>query len=153
MSDIEKIAARLPLSADTLKRNPQWINAEPDTVYERKIEQIAGNRVRQSGAPRLNKLELSVSFYLAAIYPGCKIHSQSFRVEIANGSWFKVDHMIFWKNKWMAFECKGPKEGKNVARGILALKVTAGMYPEIEWYLIWKENGQFKSQHILNKDL
>jgi hypothetical protein len=38
---------------------------------------------------------------------------------------------------------------KNVDRGILALKVAASSWPEVQFILIWKEQGVWNFQEVL----
>lgn len=106
-------------------------------------------RIRQSEKPLMNKLEAAWLQHLQAIHPALQIHSQEWRVKIANGAWFKVDHCAFLDGRWTAWEVKGPKEGKNVARGMLALKCAARCFPEVEWILVWRLNGLWSQQIVL----
>jgi hypothetical protein len=106
-------------------------------------------RIRQGEKPP-NKLEADWLWKFELENPTIPVFGQSFRVRIANGAWFKVDYVTFWPDgKIRAHEIKGPKEGKNVARGLLALKVAAGIYPQIEWFLNWRESGSWKEQRVL----
>ena len=110
----------------------------------------AGKRVRQSAKPLLNKLEAEWFEVLKQSLPkGTKIHAQEWRVKISNGAWFKVDFCAFVDGKWTAWECKGPKTGKNVDRGLLALKCACSAFSEVSWKLIWKENGRWQEQNLL----
>jgi len=107
-------------------------------------------RIRQDQKPLMNKLESDWLNHLRTILPaGTLIHSQSWRVKIANGAWFKVDHCAFVAGRWMAWECKGPKQGKNVARGMLALKCAASSFPDVDWILVWREAGQWRTQKVI----
>jgi len=106
-------------------------------------------RIRQSQKPLLNQLESEWLGMLRCKYPpSLNIHAQSWRVKIAGGAWFKVDFCAFIDNRWVAWEVKGNK-GKNIDRGLLALKVAASQYPEIEWNLVWKEDGDWKTQTLI----
>ena len=125
-------------------------DAAKKSIQQPMFPQIkVGKRIRQGEKPP-NKLEADIKRYLTELHPSAKIYSQSWRVRLANGAWFKVDHCALINGVWTAWECKGPKEGKNVARGLLALKVAAGLYPEIEWFLVWKEAGKICFQRVIS---
>lgn len=110
---------------------------------------VEAKRIRQDSKPLMNKLETEWLNRLREVYPNVQIHSQEWRVKIGNGAWFKVDHCAFIEGKWTAWEVKGPKEGKNVARGLLALKCASKSFPEVEWILVWKQNGIWSQQIVL----
>lgn len=106
-------------------------------------------RLRQSQRPLLNKLETEwLEVLRRKLGPGANIHCQAWRVRLANGAWFKVDMCAVVGTYWTAWECKGPKQMKNVDRGMLALKCAADRFPEVRWVLVWKQNGQWKEQVI-----
>jgi hypothetical protein len=103
-------------------------------------------RIRQSTKPLLNKLETEWLARLTSMFPSLNIHKQSWRVKLANGAWFKVDFCATLSGKWTAWEVKGPKRGKNVDRGMLALKCAVSRYSEINWILVWKDKGEWREQ-------
>ena len=105
-------------------------------------------RIRQSNAPVMNKLEARFAMHLMARNPGVRIVPQGMRVQIANGAWFKVDFYIPALN--IAHEVKGPRVMKNQqSRQLLALKVAAKEWPEIQWFLNWYEDGEWRQQEVL----
>ena len=106
-------------------------------------------RIWQSDKPLLNGLETQWLARLKMSYPLVKFHAQAMRFQIGNGAWFKPDLSATIEGRLTCWECKGPKEGKNVARGILALKTAAHEFPDIVFILVWKENGEWKQQRIL----
>ena len=106
-------------------------------------------RIRQSDKPLMNKLETEWARHLICCYPLVKHHHQAVRFCIGNGAWFKPDICVTIEGQLTCYECKGPKEGKNVARGILALKTAAHAFPDIVFILVWKEDGGWKQQRIL----
>ncbi len=132
------------------KRNPHiYLNTDaPLKTGKAILESIVSKRIRQSSKPKLNRLESEWLEFLEMNHD-CFIHSQSWRVRIANGAWFKVDFCAFVNGRWIAWEVKGPKFGKNVDRGLLALKCAATTYPEVKWVLAWKEKGEWKTQEVL----
>jgi len=101
-------------------------------------------RLRQSHKPRLNKLETEFGAILRVEYPDVRIYDQAFRVEVAAGSWYKVD---FWiPAKSLAFEVKGPKAFRG---GFENLKRAASSFREITWVLVWKDEGRWYRQTIV----
>jgi hypothetical protein len=86
---------------------------------------------------------------VAHYYRTAWIFPQSIRLMLANGSWYKADFFVFAPSGIYAYECKGPKEGKNVARGLLALKCAAHKYPKIQFMLVWKQDGKWQEQIVL----
>ena len=113
-------------------------------------EIAAGKRLRQEAGPKLNKLEAAWLEMLKRKFPDGKIYAQAIRLRLANGAWFKVDFVVVNAGAWLAYECKGPDAGKNVDRGKLALKVAADSFPEYQWFMVWKEDGQWKQQKVLS---
>lgn len=113
-------------------------------------------RIRQSSKPVMNKLEQEWFDILNAQYPNFpRPRAQAVRLKIGNGAWYKGDiASLYWPVPMgpampTIWECKGPKEMKNVARGILAIKSAAHQWPEIAFWLVWKENGEFRQQRVL----
>lgn len=104
----------------------------------------ADRRIRQSQKPRCNKLETEFGAILRVEYPGRRIYDQSFRVEMANGTWFKVDWWIPAES--IAFECKGPRAFRG---GFENLKRAASSYPDITWVLVWKKEGRWFRQTMI----
>lgn len=108
-------------------------------------------RVRQDTKPLMNKLEQRWFNHLKNNPDVIELRAQSLRFKIANGAWYKPDITCRYKG-WQplnVYECKGPKEMKNIARGILALKCAAAAWPENNFILVWEANGQFRTQQIL----
>jgi predicted AlkP superfamily phosphohydrolase/phosphomutase len=105
-------------------------------------------RIKQETVPKLNKLERE---WLSQLKweVDATIHAQAWRVRLANGAWFKVDFCAFYQGQWWAWEVKGPKQGKNVDRGLLALKVAAAQFPEVKWILVWKDDAGWHEQEVL----
>ena len=104
-------------------------------------------RIRQNTKPLLNNLESEYPEQVRA-YPGFRnVRCQALRFRLANGIWYKPD--ITCVNMWsqvIAFEVKGPHAFRG---GFENLKMAADQYREIEWVLVWKEDGQWTSQQVL----
>lgn len=138
---------------------------------------VRPKRLRQDPRPALNKLEADWRNYIKALsFPGAVIHEQALRFKLANGAWYKPD-LAAWLYGWwysdilafalgrksedkglhypdlvkplVCWECKGPKEMKNVARGMLALKAAAHQFPEVLFVLVWREGGAWRTQAVL----
>lgn len=78
------------------------------------------------------------------------LRAQALRFKLANGAWYKPDitcqHAA--STGLTAYECKGPRQMKNVDRGILALKFAATAWPEVNFILVWKASNGFHQQQI-----
>lgn len=129
---------------------PKAQSPVPDALSLRQGDRTSSKRVRQDAKPLLNKLETAWLAVLKISHPDVTIHAQEWRVKLANGAWFKVDFCAFIDGVWKAWECKGPKQGKNVSKGLLALKFAAAKFPEVKWILVWKDaDGLWRDQIIL----
>lgn len=108
-----------------------------------------GVRIRQDSKPLLNKLESQWFNYLKALGTVTNLSAQALRFKLANGAWYKCD-IVGWVNgRLTGYECKGPSCMKGVARGILTVKIAAHEWPEVDFYLVWKERGEFRQQKVL----
>ena len=108
-----------------------------------------GVRIRQDSKPLLNKLESQWFNMLKASGNVHNLSAQALRFKLANGAWYRCD-IVGWVNgRLTGWECKGPSCMKNVARGILTVKIAAAQWPEVDFILVWKERGEFRQQKIL----
>ncbi len=106
-------------------------------------------RIRQSSKPLMNKLETQWYDWLRYVYqpPSFTIKIQAMRFKLGNGIWYKPDFTVWgFKDGPIAYEVKGPHAFRG---GLENLKVAAGLYPEITWKLVWRENGQWCEQMVL----
>jgi hypothetical protein len=111
----------------------------------------SGKRLRQDEKPLMNKLEQSFFNYLKAeLCNEPTLRAQAKRYKIANGAWYKPDITANVNGFETAWECKGPKQMKNMARAMLVIKVAAAQWPDVRWKLVWKEGSQWKSQEVLS---
>jgi hypothetical protein len=131
---------------------------ETATGYRKRVNSTAapGVRIRQSSRPLMNKLEAEWFAILSAQFPNYpRPRAQAKRYKLANGAWYRPDvTSSSWPDdggwaKETAWECKGPKQMKNVARGMLTIRFAAAQWPEVAFWLVWKENGQWKMQRVL----
>jgi hypothetical protein len=137
------------------KLNPH-IYATPKRWWAGVSKAQNSKRLRQSSKPLLNKLEREWFNFLIAGWPNYPVpRAQAIRLKIGNGAWYKGDiSALSWPQPEgppmpTIWECKGPKEMKNVARGILAIKTAAAQWPEIAFWLVWKDGSVFKQQRVL----
>lgn len=115
-------------------------------------------RIRQSDKPLMNGLEQSWFDMLCSQWPHCdRPRAQAKKYKIGNNAWYKPDITAsLWPHAGgaaceTAWECKGPKQMKNVARGILAIKAAAHQWPEVRFILVWKDKitGSWQQQTVL----
>lgn len=115
-------------------------------------------RIRQSQKPVLNKLEQEWFHYLSLFSTSAspKLRAQAKRYKIGNGIWYKPDitctawrHLDSDQFQETAWEVKGPKQMKGIARGMVVLKAAAHCWPEVRFILVWKENGNWQEQIVL----
>jgi hypothetical protein len=108
-------------------------------------------RVKQDHKPVLNKLETRCRDYLKALCPKSIILEQQLRFKLGNGVWYKPDLALIDLFepfiRLRLIECKGPKQMKGVAKGVMTIKIAAAQYPKFEWFLMWDESG-LKNQRI-----
>jgi hypothetical protein len=109
-------------------------------------------RIRQDSKPLLNKLEQEYYNILCTEHPRYpRPRPQAKRYKLGNGIWYKPD---FTASVWpsgiseseTAWEVKGPFAYRG---GLEALKTAAHQWPEVAFYLVWKENGEWKEQRVL----
>ena len=147
---------------DNVKRNNPKGNAHlfPEshgTPSKAFVEVAAPKRIRQSGRPLLNKLEGEwFAVINSAEPPFLHIRAQAKRYKLANGAWYKPDMTATAVSEHdlslteIAWEVKGNK-GKNIDRGLLALKFAAAAWPEVRFILVWKDKvtGAWQQQRVL----
>lgn len=157
-----KVTGReLGFSKAVRQRNPGLFGQKPvefpvplkDVIHDKP------KRVRQDTKPVLNKLESRWLERLKADFPNESFRYQDRRYKLANGVWYKPD-ITCARHEWpceearslrfreTCWECKGPKEMKNMARAMLVIKMAAHQWPEIRWVLVW-EDGGWNEQEIL----
>lgn len=109
----------------------------------------AGRRMRQDSRPLLNKLETEFEEVLRSwLGEGVAFYPQSLRFKLGNGIWYKPDFVVLRNRsgRSLAFEVKGPHSFRG---GMENLKVAAGLYKEVRFYLAWKQDGVWRQQEVL----
>ncbi len=107
---------------------------------------VAPKRLRQSSKPLLNKLETEFWDWMKVRQPEQTLRPQAKRYELARGIWFKPDFTTIHDGEEVAYEVKGPKAFRG---GFENLKVAARVWPDVSWWLCWKDGGQWTFQQIL----
>ena len=105
-------------------------------------------RIRQGEKPP-NKLEADWRANVERLHPEVKFRAQAIRFRLAHGAWYKPDLMAWLNCRVVCWETKGPKQAKNVARGILTIKFAAAAWPEVLFILVWREGGVWCQQEVL----
>ena len=102
-------------------------------------------RIRQSSKPLMNGLESEYFQILQADYRN--VRPQAMRFKLGNGIWYKPDFTYTHNMMLTCVEVKGPHAFRG---GFENLKVAAGLYPEFNWLLVWKQDGVWKEQKVLS---
>lgn len=125
----------------------QWYPPEHKLMDVAVLEPKPGRRIRQNPKPLLNKLESEWFNHLKSVPAYHRIRCQAVRFRIANGIYYTPDFTCLNEcGLGFAFEVKG----RYAFDGSLdKLKLAANEYPEVQWNLVWKENGAWKSQTVL----
>lgn len=174
-SDLNKVAARLPLSKSTLARNyplkhnkdchlginwmecpacranedlPSSVTCQPGgtTIPGETSLATAAKRVRQSGK-KLNKTEAAWLVELRRRFPDDWIQDQAITLRLANGVRYTPDavRVTCFNSGVWFYEVKGFMRDDAAVK----LKVAKSLYPWATWRLVWKDHGQWKEQTIL----
>lgn len=111
---------------------------------------LAGKRIRQKTASKMNKLEAE---YLArlkveSLGMDCEIYSQEIKLWLANGLTYTPDHVVSHPGITIVYEVKGP----HAFDGSLdKLKMAAAKYQHWEFWLVWKDktSKEWMKQRVL----
>lgn len=146
MNKLEAIV-RASNSKDVHKLNPHLFGVSASEILEHEVLEKQHpakqkKRIRQSPKPLMNRLEAEWFEHIKHL----GAHPQAVKLKLANSTFYKPDFFSF--RVMTAWEVKG-LYGKNADRGKLALKVAASAWPEIRFYLVWKEDGKWLSQEVL----
>jgi hypothetical protein len=141
---------------DAKESDEQWQKSKKDLVIYALKADTKSKRIKQDAKPLMNKLESDWFTILNAQFPNyARPRAQAKRYKIANGAWYKPDvTATSWPveggpSQETAWECKGPRQMKNIDRGMLTIKTAAHQWPEVRFVLVWKESGVWKTQHVL----
>ncbi|MDE2106008.1 MAG: hypothetical protein KGL39_52785 [Patescibacteria group bacterium] len=107
-----------------------------------------GKRIRQDAKPLMNDLEQEWFRLISSGTMFANVRAQAKRFKLGNGIWYKPDISAICTLTGVEtiWEVKGPHAFRG---GFENLKIAAALYPEIDWLLVWKEAGAWKTQKIL----
>lgn len=144
-----KVTGRvLTLSASTLARNPNLgaSDAEPHPPCTGGSIARPPSRIRQSSKPISNVLETEFGILLRTRRPLATIWEKGLCFRLANGCVYWPDWACFGGGVLECHEVKGKKAWDD---SIVKLKVAAATYPQFEWYLQDKPDGQWREYRVL----
>ena len=144
-SDLAKVAAKFGVS-----KSVAALSLDPDAAAEPVAAESKRVRQDEGAGPKVNNLEAEWMAVLRVEHPGVELRAQAKRYRIGNGSWYKPDITAVMGGREVAWECKGPKEMRGVAKGVLVLKAAAAAWPEVEFWLVWRKGGMWKKQRIFS---
>lgn len=158
--DAQSIESKHPISESVRKRNPHLYPDLLEPNMEKFVEQLAAahppppkrqsKRIRQSSKPLMNKLETEYYHELLQKEVGevGHVRVQAITFRLANGCKLTPDFTYTDKSPYAlnAVDVKGEHAWED---SLIKLKFAATTYPEIRWFLVWKENGEWKSQEVL----
>jgi hypothetical protein len=106
-------------------------------------------RIRQDSKPLMNGLETEYYRILCEKYGDPFIKPQALRFKLGNNHWYKPDFCVIEPNsvcKIICYEVKGPFAFRG---GFENLKSAAFQWPQVQFILVWKENGIWQGQEVL----
>ncbi len=144
----EQMKARL---AKTVRREASGgqIQAGDPQVEKRPMAASEGlkspsRRIRQSSAPLMNRLETAFHEHLKLKYPNTDWHPQGVTLKLCNGLRYSPDFLSF--DLKLVFETKGKWiDGDSIPK----LKMAATVYPELRFWLVWRDAGVWREQEVL----
>jgi hypothetical protein len=119
------------------------IKGEPEQI---KLPEKKPTRLRQNSKPLMNKLETDFFNYLVGVkhFTHTQIHAQAVTFKIANGLRYTPDFFILGIDT--AYEVKGKwVDGDSFPK----LKMAASVFPEISWFLVWKDGNKAWQEQII----
>ena len=131
------------------KRNPHLYGGLMMQNYVAAEAKKLDKRIRQDPKPLMNGLETEFHERLKGCdgYKAEWTFAQALRFRLGNGIWYKPDFVINAPgSNLVAYEVKGPHSFRG---GFENLKIAASTYPAIMWFLVWKENNEWKQQTVL----
>lgn len=144
-------------SESTKRRNPTLYASGKISSVGYEIDGPAKpvpNRIRQDSKPLMNKLEQEWFNILSVQFPNYpRPRAQAVTFKLANGvrytpdvfatSWPGFNGGPSWPAAW---EVKGKHAWDD---SLVKLKVAAHEWPDVQWMLCWKVDGEWKQQEIL----
>jgi hypothetical protein len=157
MSDYHKMRERLeknrrlsPSYAELIRKTPGAMDHSINPMLKPHTANAApGIRIRQDSKPLMNGLEQEWFNRLKASGAVENLSGQALRFKLANGAWYKIDVVGWVCGNLCAWEIKGGKGMKGIAKSTLTLKIAAQQWPQVKFFLCWKEAGLWREQTIL----
>lgn len=137
------------VSESTRRLNPHlYGGAQPECMAA--VRPKEPQLIRQSTKPLMNELEKNWLMHLQLLHPNVTFRPQAKRYRISAGAWYKPDVTAVIDGVETAYETKGSRAMKNVDRGILALKATAALWPEVAFHIVWRGSDRsWQVQRVL----
>ena len=144
----KKSSGAVALKAHTSNAAPGGAVAAKQNLVDG-LNVAPGVRIRQDSKPLLNGLEQEWFNLLKAGRTVENLSAQALRFKLANGAFYKADIVGWVHGRLTAWECKGGKKMKGIAKSNLTMKVAAQQWPMVSFILVWKDNGGWCQQLIL----
>lgn len=146
-----KFMAQLRKSIPEKRVEMVVLDSSAPPYSQQKLNPPKKKRIRQN-TKGPNKLEREALEYLRYMdrlaRTGFRFRTHALTLLLANGCRYTVDITAFGgkRGEIHAWEVKGKHSWDDA---IVKLKVAAHEWPSISFYLMWKENGQWQTQHVL----
>ena len=109
-----------------------------------------GDRLRQNKKALCNKMEADWWRHLEATLPkSVRVRAQAKKFRLANGVLYQPDFTAVWDGVENAWECKGGRKMKGAMKGAMTVKVAAHEWPEVRFWFVTKDGGQWRMQPVL----
>lgn len=104
------------------------------------------SRIRQRSKPLSNQLEAEFGRIIRSLWPDATIWEKGLSFRLANGCVYWTDWVVWDGRKLICHEVKGKKAWDDA---IVKLKVAARTFPQFEWFLQDKLDGQWREYRVL----
>lgn len=126
------------------RRNPHMFGVKPGQPVE---ATQAKSLVKQKHGSSLNKTEQRAFDYLRTLYPLAKLRPHGKTYMLANGVRYTPDITGYTGGKETCWEVKGGRRVEDDAS--VKVKMAPSQWPEVTWWLMWEENGEWRFQKLL----
>jgi len=103
--------------------------------------------VKQKRGPSLNKTEQRAFDYLRTLYSESTLRPHGKTYMLANGVRYTPDITGYTGGKETCWEVKGGRRVEDDAS--VKVKMAPSQWPEVTWWLMWEENGEWRFQKLL----
>jgi hypothetical protein len=140
-----------PTELENLKQKPDFRKRNPHLFCKPVMDDDDAHQIAKPGKPRLrqktkgpNKLEAEWGKRLGSGGVDCVRHN-AIAFRLANGVVYWPD----WTGRVVGMPCAWEVKGFMRDDAAVKLKVAASLYPEVRWFLVWKEGKEWKEQEVL----